>query len=94
MRAGGNNTGCADARNEPNRCGEVAPQSVELEEAVLGALMLEKEALSAVIDVLKPEVFYVPKNQRVYEAIQRLFEQSKPVDLLTVTIGSPGLPSQ
>ncbi len=65
--------------------GKVPPQSVELEEAVLGALMLEKEALSAVIDVLKPEVFYVPKNQRVYEAIQRLFEQSKPVDLLTVT---------
>ncbi|MBM3918620.1 MAG: replicative DNA helicase [Sphingomonadales bacterium] len=64
---------------------KVPPQSVELEEAVLGALMLEKEALSAVIDVLKPEVFYVPKNQRVYEAIQRLFEQSKPVDLLTVT---------
>jgi len=65
--------------------GKVPPQSVELEEAVLGALMLEKEALSAVIDVLKPEVFYVPKNQRVYEAVQRLFEQSKPVDLLTVT---------
>ena len=38
--------------------GKIPPQALDLEEAVLGALMLEKDALSAVIDVLKPEVFY------------------------------------
>lgn len=65
--------------------GKLPPQAVDLEEAVLGALMLEKEALSQVIDILKPEAFYVEKNQLVFRAIQRLFEQSKPVDLLTVT---------
>lgn len=65
--------------------GKLPPQAIELEEAVLGALMLEKEALSQVIDILKPEAFYVEKNQHVFRAVQRLFEQSKPVDLLTVT---------
>jgi replicative DNA helicase len=65
--------------------GKMPPQAIDLEEAVLGALMLEKEALSQVIDILKPEAFYVEKNQHVFRAVQRLFEQSKPVDLLTVT---------
>ncbi|MDP2189106.1 MAG: replicative DNA helicase [Sphingobacteriaceae bacterium] len=65
--------------------GKLPPQAIDLEEAVLGALMLEKEALSQVIDILQPAVFYVEKNQHVFRAIQKLFEQSKPVDLLTVT---------
>lgn len=65
--------------------GKLPPQAVDLEEAVLGALMLEKEALSQVIDILQPEAFYVEKNQNVFRAVQKLFEQSKPVDLLTVT---------
>lgn len=65
--------------------GKVQPQATELEEAVLGALMLEKEALSQVIDILKPESFYVEANRHVFFAIQKLFNGSKPVDLLTVT---------
>lgn len=65
--------------------GKIQPQATDLEEAVLGALMLEKEALSQVIDILKPEAFYVEANQRIFEAIQALFNASKPVDLLTVT---------
>ncbi|MCX2574219.1 replicative DNA helicase [Pedobacter sandarakinus] len=65
--------------------GKLPPQALDLEEAVLGALMLEKDALSAVIDILKPEVFYQEAHQKIFEAIHMLFEKSKPVDILTVT---------
>jgi len=64
---------------------KIQPQATDLEEAVLGALMLEKDALSAVIDVLKPELFYDERHKRIFEAIQQLFQKSKPVDILTVT---------
>ncbi|MEY3369316.1 MAG: primary replicative helicase [Bacteroidota bacterium] len=65
--------------------GKVQPQALPLEEAVLGALMLEKEALPIVLDILKPESFYKDSHQLIYRAILRLFERSNPVDLLTVT---------
>ncbi|HEY1039591.1 MAG TPA: replicative DNA helicase [Bacteroidia bacterium] len=65
--------------------GKLQPQAVELEEAVLGAMMLEKEALSQVIDILKPESFYKAAHQSIYRAIVELFTNSEPVDILTVT---------
>ncbi len=65
--------------------GKLPPQAVDLEEAVLGALMLEKDALTTVIDILKPESFYKESHQLVYEAILQLFDDSQPVDILTVT---------
>ncbi|MFD0793741.1 replicative DNA helicase [Mucilaginibacter litoreus] len=65
--------------------GKLPPQAVDLEEAVLGALMLEKDALSSVIDVLKPEVFYKDNHQKIFNAIRILFEKTSPVDILTVT---------
>lgn len=65
--------------------GKLPPQAVELEEAVLGALMLEKDALSEVIDILKPEAFYKESHKKIFEAIQELFSASEPVDILTVT---------
>jgi replicative DNA helicase len=65
--------------------GKLQPQATELEEAVLGAMMLEKEALSTVIDILKPEAFYKPAHQSIYRAIVDLFNDSEPVDILTVT---------
>jgi replicative DNA helicase len=65
--------------------GKIPPQAIDLEEAVLGALMLEKDALSTVIDILKPEVFYQESHKKIFEAIQQLFQKSKPVDILTVT---------
>lgn len=65
--------------------GKLPPQAVDLEEAVLGALMLEKDALSAVIDILKPEVFYKESHQKIFESIHALFQKSSPVDILTVT---------
>lgn len=64
--------------------GKVQPQARELEEAVLGALMLEKDAYSQVSDILKPESFYDPMHQIIYRAIVTLAIQQKPVDILTV----------
>jgi replicative DNA helicase len=65
--------------------GKMPPQAVELEEAVLGALMLEKDALTNVIDILKPQSFYKDANSRIFHAIEQLFTRSEPVDILTVT---------
>jgi len=64
--------------------GKLPPQAPELEMAVLGALMLEKDALTAVIDLLKPESFYKDSHQRIYRAVIRLFDKSEPIDQLTV----------
>ena len=64
--------------------GKLPPQALDLEEAVLGALMIEKDALTTVIDILQPESFYKESNQKIYSAIQELFKKSDPVDLLTV----------
>jgi len=65
--------------------GKLPPQAPDLEEAVLGALMLEKNALAEVIDILRPESFYKEPHQKIYEAIHSLFQQTSPIDLLTVT---------
>lgn len=65
--------------------GKIPPQAVDLEEAVLGAIMLEKDALTSVIDILKPDVFYKESHQIIFSAIHRLFAKSEPVDILTVT---------
>jgi replicative DNA helicase len=65
--------------------GKLPPQAVDLEEAVLGALMIEKDALSAVVDILHPESFYKEAHQRIYQAILDLFKNSEPIDMLTVT---------
>ncbi|NRA52170.1 MAG: replicative DNA helicase [Phaeodactylibacter sp.] len=65
--------------------GKVQPQAVPLEEAVLGAIMLDKEALTVVLDILRGESFYLDAHQLIYKAMMRLFEKSHPVDLLTVT---------
>lgn len=64
--------------------GRIMPQDKEVEEAVLGALMLEKDAYTTVCDILKPECFYEPAHQRIYEAIQSLGAAQKPIDMLTV----------
>jgi replicative DNA helicase len=64
--------------------GKVPPQSKELEEAVLGAIMLEKSAFDVVIEILKAECFYVEANQRIFKAMMSLAGKSMPIDLLTV----------
>lgn len=65
--------------------GKTQPQALELETAVLGALLIDREIYEIVSDILRPEAFYLEANQHVYRAIQTLQRQSKPVDLLTVT---------
>ncbi|MEL7002225.1 MAG: replicative DNA helicase [Bacteroidota bacterium] len=64
--------------------GKLPPQASDLEEAVLGALMLEKDALTTVIDILKPESFYNDTHTEIYRAIVELFNNSEPVDMRTV----------
>ena len=65
--------------------GKLQPQAIELEEVVLGALMIDNESLSDTIDSLQPEYFYKPDHQKIFEAIINLFNNSKPVDILTVS---------
>ena len=64
--------------------GNTPPQAVSLEESVLGALMLDQAALINAIETLHVEYFYKPEHQAIYRAIRKLFEQSQPVDMLTV----------
>ncbi|WP_108425725.1 replicative DNA helicase [Flagellimonas amoyensis] len=65
--------------------GKIPPQSVDLEEVVLGAMMIDKKGVDEVIDILHPDVFYKDAHKYIYEAIFKLFESSEPVDLLTVS---------
>ncbi|MBX2980465.1 MAG: replicative DNA helicase [Flavobacteriales bacterium] len=65
--------------------GKLPPQAPELEQAVLGALMLERNAVNDAIDILQPESFYVDAHRRIFEVIQTLFRDDKPIDILTVT---------
>ncbi|WP_299001101.1 replicative DNA helicase [Flagellimonas sp. S174] len=65
--------------------GKIPPQAVDLEEVVLGAMMIDKKGVDEVIDILHPDVFYKDAHKYVYEAIFKLFESSEPVDLLTVS---------
>src|SRR5947209_7938278 len=64
--------------------GKVPPQARELEEAVLGAIMLEKTAFDNVVEILKPECFYSENHQRIFQAMQSLAQKSQPIDMLTV----------
>ncbi len=66
--------------------GKLPPQAVDLEEAVLGALMLEKGPLNDVIDIInRPDIFYKDAHKKIYEAIQELFSESESIDILTVS---------
>jgi replicative DNA helicase len=64
--------------------GLLQPQSVELEEAILGACMLESEAINLVVDILTPDCFYKEANQILFMAIIDLYKRSSPIDILTV----------
>ena len=65
--------------------GKIPPQAVELEEAVLGAIMLEKDAIISVIDILKPDCFYKDTHRIIFESVRALSMNLQPIDLLTVT---------
>jgi replicative DNA helicase len=72
------------ARDISESLGKLPPQALDLEEAILGALMLEKNALTAVVEFLRPEHFYSDQNKEIYQAIIGLFKSSEPVDMRTV----------
>ena len=64
---------------------QLPPQSSDAEESILGALLIDGEVMLEIADSLKPGDFYKPANAKVYSAIQRLYEQSQPIDILTVS---------
>ena len=74
-----------DAAPVQDTFGRLQPQALDLEKAVLGALLLEKDAYYVVSEILKPKSFYDPKHQIIYEAIQQLNIEQTPPDLLTLT---------
>lgn len=65
--------------------GKMPPQAIDLEEAVLGALMLERDAYLIASGLLEADVFYKDAHQRIFRAIQKLSSNEAPIDLLTVT---------
>ena len=69
----------------PLELARVQPQAPEIEKAVLGALMIDRDAYMEVCNMLRVESFYEPRNQMIYEAIVKLSAEENPVDVLTVT---------
>ena len=65
--------------------GRIPPQAIDLEEAVLGAMLIDEKGVNEIIELLSPEVFYKKSHQLIYESIERLFRESEPIDLLTVS---------
>ena len=82
-----NNTSRRQKRQQvpiDNTFGHVQPQALDVERAVLGALMIDKDAYPVVCEMLYPESFYEPRNQKIYAAIRDLSIAEKPVDIMTV----------
>ena len=67
-----------------NDLGKLPPQALELEESVIGAMMIEKDAFNTVADLLRPESFYADKHRFIFEAIRSLAAKEAPVDVLSV----------
>ncbi|WP_396167344.1 replicative DNA helicase [Flavobacterium sp.] len=65
--------------------GKLPPQALDLEEAVLGAMMIDKKGVDEVIDILQSDAFYKDAHKHIFEAIFQLFTDSQPIDLLTVS---------
>ena len=74
-------------RQQPvdNNYSHLQPQALDIEKAVIGALLIDKDAYTVVCEMLYPESFYEPRNQMVYSAIRDLSLAERPVDVLTVT---------
>ncbi|WP_428229762.1 replicative DNA helicase [Flavobacterium sp.] len=65
--------------------GKLPPQVLDLEEAVLGAMMIDKKGVDDVIDILQGDAFYKEAHKYIFEAIVQLFTETQPIDLLTVS---------
>lgn len=64
---------------------KIPPQSEQAEQAVLGGLLIESEAIWKIVDMLKPDDFYYPRHSKIYSAILELLHEKKPVDILTLS---------
>lgn len=71
--------------NVDSSFGHLQPQALDIEKVVLGALMIDRDAFSMISELLHPETFYEPRNQKIYNAIQALNLDEKPVDIMTIT---------
>jgi len=91
--------------NSVSEMGKLPPQAPDIEEAVLGAMLLEKNAVNDAIDILQPESFYKVEHQKIFGAILELFANSESIDILSVTeklrkkgelqlVGGPGYIAQ
>ncbi|MEL7169739.1 MAG: DnaB-like helicase N-terminal domain-containing protein, partial [Bacteroidota bacterium] len=67
------------------QAGRVPPQATDVEQSVLGAMLIEREAIPKAIEILAPDAFYDQRHRRIYEAVLALFERGNPVDLITLT---------
>jgi len=77
-----NNSNLKALKNELKQ--NITPQAIPVEKAVLGALLTDSRSLNDCIDILHPKVFYHPKHQLIFKAVTQLFDNSKPIDLITV----------
>lgn len=64
--------------------GRIPPQAIEIEEAVLGGMLIDHEAASIALQILKADDFYKPANRHIYEAIFKLYERDNPLDIITL----------
>ncbi|AUC15443.1 replicative DNA helicase [Tenacibaculum sp. SZ-18] len=64
---------------------KILPKAIDLEQAVLGAMLIDSSSVGIIIDVLHEEVFFEPRNREVFSSIKRLFSESKAIDMLTVS---------
>jgi replicative DNA helicase len=85
MRGGQGRRKRAQAEAIHQKSGRVPPQATDVEMSVLGAMLIEREAIPKAIEILPPEAFYSNKHQNIYTAILSLFERGNPVDLVTLT---------
>ncbi|WP_185868914.1 replicative DNA helicase [Blattabacterium cuenoti] len=65
--------------------GKIPPQALDLEEAIIGSIMIDKKGLDEIVDILFPEIFYKKAHQEIFESVQRLYHNSNPIDLYTVS---------
>ncbi len=65
--------------------GRIPPQSIEAEQSVIGSMLIDKEVIPVVMEVLKPEDFYRPDHKEIYDVIIELFDRAQPIDLITVS---------
>ncbi len=65
--------------------GRIPPQSIEAEQSVIGSMLIDKEVVPVVMEILKPEDFYRPDHKEIYEVIIELFDRAQPIDLITVS---------